>query len=277
MPIVLFILLLGVLAWLLDFALAWLGIEFAVFLDILAILAILFACFVLYKFIYFLLYRAVTRAVTSDFLKKVLARLGYVPAQMFWGARYYGQDYEKAFYWYKQAATRENTLAQDIVALMYDEGLGVLKNYDQANHQYKKVLSMYKKHAEQGDTWAQYRIAQYYIRFEVKENYIEAYKWLVLTKSVVYQDRFYSKGYEEYAQHSIEELEAYQWYILAKIMTDKHHEKINEYSKYREYCRQHPGHDHGKTNEYLKFLEEQMTDSQIAKAQNLAQQFQKKH
>ena len=256
------------LAWY-AFGLAWFAENFEVlFLST----VILFACFFAFYFAYFIWYIV----ATSRFLKKILARLGYISAQMFWGAHYYRWDYEKAFYWYKQAATQGNTLAQDLIALMYDEGLGILKNYDQANYWYKTALSGYKEYAEQGDTWAQYRIAQYYIRFEMKENYIEAYQWLILTKNTGVH--YYSKKYEWDTQYNIKWLEAYQWYILAK--TGKHHKRIDEYHTYHmhhEYHTYHPGPDRENTNEYLKFLEKQMTDSQIIEAQNLAQQFQKKH
>ena len=172
-----------------------------------------------------LLYKLFWGAYWSDLSKLIAAKLGFVPAQMFFGDRYYRgvlvkKDYEKAFYWYKQAATRDNTEAQDNIAAMYEKGEGVVKNYDQAVHWYEKALSGHERSAEQGDASAQFMCARYYIKFRSEENYIEAYKWLVLAKS--------------------------------KTTNDDDHKTIDE---------------------GLKFLEEQMTDSQIEEAQNLASQF----
>ena len=207
------------------------------------------------------LYKLFWGAYWSDLSILIAAKLGYVPAQMFFGDRYYygvlgevevekrshvvkeeplgeernvgdivnydtetrvlvKKDYKKAFYWYKQAATKGNTEAQDNIASMYENGEGVVKNYDQALHWYKKALPGNKKLAEQGDTSAQYRLAGYYVKFRMEENYIDAYKWLVLAKS-----KTTNEG----------ELEA--------------------------------------IDEGLKFLEEKMTGSQISEAQNLASQF----
>jgi TPR repeat protein len=58
------------------------------------------------------------------------------------------QDYAQAADWYRKAAERGNTFAEDHLAYLYDYGYGVPQDYSQA-------ASWLEKAAEQGDSWAQ--------------------------------------------------------------------------------------------------------------------------
>ena len=66
-----------------------------------------------------------------------------------WGVR---QDYSQALSWYLKAANQGNNLSQASVGLMYYKGLGVARDYD-------KALDWYRRSAAQGNKTAEKRCA----------------------------------------------------------------------------------------------------------------------
>ena len=72
------------------------------------------------------------------------------------GGRYYGnKDYEKAFFYYKQAADLGSAAAMYNTALCYENGLGTEKNLATA-------FQWYQKSAEAGDYWGMYATGAWY-------------------------------------------------------------------------------------------------------------------
>jgi hypothetical protein len=93
-------------------------------------------------------------------------------------------DYAAALRLLRPLADQGNAGAQDRLGLMYEEGAGVPKDYDQAYNWYSKA-------AEQGDGDAQEALAIadaqqnlgrfYDIERGVPQNYLQAYKWYNLS------------------------------------------------------------------------------------------------
>lgn len=81
------------------------------------------------------------------------------------------QDYQQAVIWYTKGAEQGDADAQANLGVMYKEGLGVTQDYLQA-------LSWYTKAAEQGHTKAQVNLAvMYYEGQGIPQNYGLAYVW----------------------------------------------------------------------------------------------------
>lgn len=81
------------------------------------------------------------------------------------------QDYDKALYWYLQAARLDNVDAQVNLGYMYGQGLGVDQNYQQE-------LFWYEKAASQGDMDAQYNLGvMYEMGMGTPIDYSTALKW----------------------------------------------------------------------------------------------------
>ena len=57
------------------------------------------------------------------------------------------QDYIKAVEWYQKSAERGNSIAQNNLGYMYENGQGVIQNYT-------KAIEWYQKAAKQGNTTA---------------------------------------------------------------------------------------------------------------------------
>ena len=78
---------------------------------------------------------------------------------------YYRGDYKTAFSNMEPLAKQGDAIAQFIVGELYQRGLGVRQNYDQA-------IKWYKKSANQGDVDAQYNLGKLYQHGEgVKKDY----------------------------------------------------------------------------------------------------------
>ena len=52
--------------------------------------------------------------------------------ELYWMGNGVSQDYEKAFFWYKQAAEQGHTPAQNSLGVCFAKGIGVHKDYFQA-------------------------------------------------------------------------------------------------------------------------------------------------
>lgn len=75
-------------------------------------------------------------------------------AQYELGLRYHSaKNFAQAVYCYRKAAEQGHANAQYMLGLMYDNGYGVMPDYEEARKWYRKA-------AEQGDTFAQSRLNQ---------------------------------------------------------------------------------------------------------------------
>ncbi len=98
--------------------------------------------------------------------KIYFAEQGDAAAQYDLGKMYYDNsvghtDYEKAFYWYKQAAEQGYAAAQYGLGKMYYDGRGI--DADDDYDDYEKAIYWYKQAAEQGYVAAQHDLAEMYI------------------------------------------------------------------------------------------------------------------
>ena len=85
---------------------------------------------------------------------------------------YKQEKYKEAFPYCKKAAERGNTIAQNLLGVMYASGDGVEKNA-------VKAIKWYQKAAEQGNSYAQCNLGlMYYWGQGAEKDYIEAAKWL---------------------------------------------------------------------------------------------------
>jgi TPR repeat protein len=73
------------------------------------------------------------------------------------------RDYERAFYWFCNAAEQGHAEAQFALGTLYDAGDGVVQNDELA-------LEWYQKAAEQGHAWARMNLANRGIRVEEAGN-----------------------------------------------------------------------------------------------------------
>jgi len=143
---------------------------------------------------------------------KDLAHRRVVWAQYTLGVMYYAgkgipQNYEKALYWYEQAAARGLAEAQFFLGRMYNDNTGVPQNYEKAFYwheraaiqgfaesqvllghmyytgngvprNYQKAFEWFEKAAIQGDSGAQLLLGfMYYEGQVVPQNYEIASKW----------------------------------------------------------------------------------------------------
>lgn len=88
------------------------------------------------------------------------AEAGDPIAQYKLGSEYYTgenrkQDYERAHYWWQQAAMQGDTVAQYNLGTLYDSGKGVTQDYTQARYWYQKA-------ADKHDAYAQYNLGNLY-------------------------------------------------------------------------------------------------------------------
>ena len=58
------------------------------------------------------------------------------------------QDYDKAIFWYTEAAKQGDTNAQNNLGLMYENGDGVEKNLEKAIYWYNKAIELGNDYAE---------------------------------------------------------------------------------------------------------------------------------
>ncbi len=112
------------------------------------------------------------------------------------------RDYQKALKYFREVAEQDadgNEWGQLELGRMYKEGKGVTQDYDEAIKWFRKAIAKYgnsiaqkqlyatqelkwRKEAEQGDSEAQLNLGIMYEKGQgVTEDYIEAYKWYILS------------------------------------------------------------------------------------------------
>lgn len=131
------------------------------------------------------------------------------PSQMYekGNKAYHRRDYKSAVRCFRDAAQRGHVEAQRSLATMYDIGLGVAKNENEALRWYRKV-------AEQGDITEQYRLG---LKYEDAKDYAEAMKWYRMAAEqgdMAAQDKL---GNMHYRGYGVEKnyTEAMKWYRKA--------------------------------------------------------------
>jgi uncharacterized protein len=81
------------------------------------------------------------------------------------------QDFQRALFWFRKAATQGDSFAQYSIGLRYLNGEGVQQDYSEA-------LSWFKKAADQGFTQAFYQIGMMYAQGNgVRQDFREAVAW----------------------------------------------------------------------------------------------------
>ncbi len=84
------------------------------------------------------------------------------------------QNFEKARYWYRQAADQGHDRAQNNLGVMHRLGLGGPQDY-------QKAFQWFHRAAEQGNGGGQSHLGLMYYRGEgVPKNLVQAYKWASL-------------------------------------------------------------------------------------------------
>ncbi len=114
----------------------------------------------------------------TDRLKELLlaAEQGYVEAQCNLGVMYgqgegVSKNYQEALRWYQKAAAQGHARAKYNLGLMYHNGEGVPQDYAEA-------AKWYSKSADQGHANAQYDLGvMYYFGVGVPKDYVLAYMW----------------------------------------------------------------------------------------------------
>ncbi|CAH9019260.1 tetratricopeptide repeat protein [Candidatus Nitrosacidococcus sp. I8] len=113
---------------------------------------------------------------TAFKLLKKLAEQGNISAQSGLGIMYadgkgVARNYEQAAYWYQKAADQGDTLAQYNLGTMYFDGRGVVQDYKQAVYWYQKA-------ADQGHASAQFNLGTMYGKGQgVAKNDKQAVYW----------------------------------------------------------------------------------------------------
>ena len=101
------------------------------------------------------------------------AQLGRTAAMTFMGNFYYDQkDYDRAFEWYRQAASKEDPEAFYKLGLIYENGYGVSQNYDTS-------FKCFKIAADRGygDAWVNLGI-DYLFGRGTNRDYLQAFAWI---------------------------------------------------------------------------------------------------
>ncbi|MDC1107319.1 hypothetical protein OAT16_11465 [Prolixibacteraceae bacterium] len=100
-----------------------------------------------------------------------LAQSDHVTAQKELGKIYYSGKRSKSIVWYHKAADQGDLEATKVLADLYYEGTGVVKDY-------KRAKALYMEAASQGDVASQARLGDiYYYGKGVKRNYTTACSW----------------------------------------------------------------------------------------------------
>ncbi len=137
-------------------------------------------------------------------MKRLLAALVLVMSATSWAgdfenglAAFNEGDYSKAELLLQSAAAQGDPRAMNVLASIFEEGLGVQKNY-------KEAISWYKLAADQGHAEAQFRLGDlYHMGLGTLQDNIMAHMWTNLSAAQGYG---YAPAFREY---------------LAKLMTPK--------------------------------------------------------
>jgi len=124
-----------------------------------------------------------------------LAQQGNARAQVNLGLMYYQgegvpRDYQEALKWWRKAADQGDADAQFNLGLSYEKGLGVPQDYQEA-------FKWFQMAAGQGDAAAQFKLAAMYHKGEgVPKDYVLAYMWWDLSLSQKTDDDARKKEFE---------------------------------------------------------------------------------
>jgi len=182
---------------------------------------------------------------------KPLAEQGYASAQNNLGQMYrrgqgVSQNHKTAMKWYRLAAEQGHVFAQNNLGQIYYEGRGVPQNH-------KTAVKWYTLAAEQGDAPAQFNLGQiYYEGRGVPQDYKTAVKWYRLAAEQGDAPAQYNLGNQYYRGQGViqDDVYAHMWWNIAASQQ---------------------GHKNAIKNRDI--VANQMTRSQLAKAQQLARNF----
>lgn len=114
---------------------------------------------------------------------KKAAAQGHKDAQFYLGEMYekgrdVNQDYGEAIAWYEKVGAQGDTRALLRLGDLYTEGKGVERNYFRAQKNYKAVKDLVVKAADDGEVWAQNKLAYLYQYGRIGEtDYDKAIYW----------------------------------------------------------------------------------------------------
>ena len=123
------------------------------------------------------------------------------------------KDEDEAVKWYREAADQGHADAQNSLGVMYRTGLGVPKDEVEG-------VKWYRKAADQGYAAAQYNLGKMYIYgFGVTQDEVEAVKWY---REAADQGHAVAQNdlgvmYERGQGVTKDEVEAYKWYLLVGV------------------------------------------------------------
>ena len=125
---------------------------------------------------------------------KPLAEEGNVGAQTMLGVMYEGglgvlQNYQEAVMWYRKAAKQGNARAQTNLGVMYKYGQGVRPDF-------KQTVEWYRMAAEQGYAAAQSKLGtMYYGNLGVPQDYVLAHMWWSIAAAQGYKNAIKDRDY----------------------------------------------------------------------------------
>ena len=158
------------------------------------------------------------------------------------------EDYEALYKLTLPLAEKGNAKAQYMLGGMYSEGLGGVQDY-------KEAVKWYRLAAEQGDAKAQHQLGVvYHFGRGVPQDYKEAVKWSKIAAEQGLAEAQYNLGLMYYHGEGIPQdyVLAYMWWNLAGSQGQK------------------------SARENRDILEEEMTQEQVAKAQEMARNWKPK-
>ena len=172
---------------------------------------------------------------TAIMLYTKAAELGNLEAQVQVGYLYaWDKRYTQSAEWFSKAAEEESADAQNYLAILYYNGLGVEQDYAKAvelyrkaaeqghkdaqndlaecyyygkgvEQDYKQAVEWYRKAAEQGFAEAQYNLAEgYYYGEGVLQDYKQAAEWYSKAAEQGHEDAQYSLEYVTYLMYNKE-------------------------------------------------------------------------
>ena len=133
-------------------------------------------------------------------------------------------NYNEAIRWYRKSAEQGNAKAQNNLGSMYDQGIGVKKNYPEA-------VRWYRKSAEQGNAKAQNNLGSMYDQGTgVKQDYTAALNWYLKAAMQGNITSQYNLGLKYQHGDGIGRNYklAYYWFAKAKIQG---HKKADQHIK----------------------------------------------
>lgn len=169
------------------------------------------------------------------------------------------QNIKQAIYLWSEAANRGDTAAQYLLGESYYFGVGVERDFKQA-------VDWHTKAAEQGHAVAQYTLGLHYANGDgVAKNYEEAMKWFTLSAQQKHPYALTILGYCYYEGCGVPRNNklAYVWYTISLP-----------------YIPNNSNNDNIKAETVLEVLSElklKMTDSEIAEAEQMAEEWMEKH